>query len=686
MKSVALSLFMLPVCIHLVAQEFPRKEIDLERLADELVGFQDLDLNYEDLYENLVLLLAHPLNLNKATAEEIRFLHILTEEQVQQFLRYREENGRLLSLYELQAIPGFDLQTIYNLVPFFKVDDPATALNRSLWKRMLTEGNNYLILRYDRTLETKRGFTEKANENQRFIGNADKLYLRFRSSKPGDFSIGFTAEKDAGEQITWNPKTRQYGFDYTSIHAQVLNKGKLKNLIVGDFQSQFGQGLLLGGNFGFGKGGETITTVRRSNIGFLPYTSINETGYLRGVAATYEVQKHIFLSAFYSHAWRDATLTNDTTETVFASALQTTGLHRNKAELNRRQSLNERQQGFILSYQKQAMDGGLLFNRIQYHVPIQRNPTPYNQFAFSGNTLTNIGFYLNCNLKNFTWFSEAGKTMQGGMGMLTGILGSITPRLDVAVHLRNYQPDFQSLYANAFAESTTPQNERGLYWGWKYRWSRKYTLAGYTDMFRFPWLRFRNYAPSEGHEFLFRFTYQPARHVLLFIQAREESKTRNVTHHGSQLYTVQEGVKRNYWINCDYGLGQKLRLKSRAQFSTYSINSTVTSGMVLVQDVGYDFGKLSVASRYALFDTDDFDNRQYMFERDVWLAYSMPALSGTGIRSYLMVQYAASKAVTVWLRYAHIRYTDRDTIGSGADLIEGNSRNEIRFQARYRFN
>jgi hypothetical protein len=678
-----LFLFVLLTCTTLFAQDYPRKEINLERLADELFGFQELDLNYEDLYENLALLLAHPLNINKATAEELRFIHILTEEQLQQFLRYREENGNLLSIYELQAIPGFDLSTIYQVAPFFMVEDMTSSFNASLWKRIIADGNNYFIFRYERTLESKRGFTEIANENQRFVGSEDKIYWRLRSSRPGDFSIGITTEKDAGERTAWNPGAKQYGFDYTSFHVQVLNKGKIKNLIVGDFQSQFGQGLLLGNNFGFGKGSETITTIRRSNIGFLPYTSVNETGYMRGVAVTYGLQKNIFLSAFYSNAWRDATLANDSTD-HFAAAFQTTGLHRNQAELSRRQTLREMQQGFILSYRKRHLDGGLLVNRIHYDVPIQRNPSPYNQFAFSGNTLSNVGFYLNFSHNNFTWFSEAGKTLHGGIGLLAGLLGSLSPRLDIALHFRHYQPDFQSPYANAFAEGTLPQNEQGMYWGWKYRWNRKYSVAGYTDLFRFPWLRFRNYAPSDGHEFLFRFNYQPSRHVLVFVQAREESKPRNVSGSESNLYQVQDGTKRNYWLNCDYGLGQKLRLKSRAQFSTYTFNGTTTSGMTLAQDVSYDFGKLSVATRYALFDTDDFDNRQYLFERDVWLAYSMPALSGRGIRSYVLVQYSVSKRITVWLRYAHTRFTDRETIGSGADTIDGNMRNDIKGQLRFR--
>src|SRR5678815_4680817 len=94
---------------HLVvAQEHPKKEVDLEILADQLFGFQDLDLNYEELYENIALLLSNQINLNKASADELRFLNLLSESQVQSLIHYRDEDGALLSVYELQAVPGFE--------------------------------------------------------------------------------------------------------------------------------------------------------------------------------------------------------------------------------------------------------------------------------------------------------------------------------------------------------------------------------------------------------------------------------------------------------------------------------------------------------------------------------------------------------------------------------------------------
>lgn len=682
-RSIAILLLSLGISSSLRSQEYPKKEVDLEILADQLFGFQDLDLNYQELYENMALLLSNPLNLNKANAEELRFLNILSELQIQNLLNYKTENGYLLSVYELQAIPEFDLPTIYKIIPFVTVDNNTSPF--SLWTRIREEDNNYLILRYERTLQSKQGFQQAASEPSQFKGNENEMYIRFRTSHPGDFSFGFTIEKDAGEQITWNTNQRQYGIDFYSFHAQIQNKGKLKNLIVGDYQTQFAQGLLLGGSFGYGKGSEAVMTVRRSNLGVLPYTSVNETGYKRGASFTYEVTSSLYFTPFYSWTWRDATLVTDESDEAFVSSFQTTGLHRNENELSKRHKIREQNYGAILNYRKNKIDAGIIFSAIDFNIPITPDPQPYNQFTFAGQNATNVGAFFNYTIHNITFFSEAAKTAGEGYGLTAGVLGTIAPRLDFALHVRNYQRNFYSLYSSAFSETSLPQNESGIYWGLKYSINKKFNTSGYLDLFQFPWLRYRSYAPSTGHEWLLRFTYQPSRNITFYIQAREEAKARNVAREQSNLFAVEEGIKRNYWVNCDYGLTQNLRLKTRAQFSTFNINGITTKGMALIQDISVSTGKLTFTGRYALFDTDDYDNRQYVFERDVWLAYSLPAYSGVGVRGYAMIEYMFHKKLTCWVRYAQSRYTDRDEIGSGADTISGNRKTDVRIQARITF-
>lgn len=665
-------------------QEYPRKDIDLNRVADELYGTRDLDLNYEELYENLVQLLAHPVNLNKASEEDLRFLNVLSEKQIKNLLDYRKENKNFISIYELQSIPEFDLYTISYLAPFVKVVDPATAIDGSIWRRVKKESDNYFLLRFERTIESGNGYQGRPTTTS-FRGSPDKLYFRFRSSKPGDFSFGVTAEKDAGEKLEWNPGNRYYGADYISFHVHLQNKGRLKNLILGDYQCQFGQGQMLGGIFGLGKGGETITTIRRSNIGILPYTSVYEAGSLRGIAATVEVSPHFLLTGFYSNTRRDAAISADTLADPFIASFQKTGLHRTENELFNRKKISERNSGGVLQYKNKAIDAGVMFTETYFETPVSRSPTPYNQFVFSGIKNRNVGLFLNYTLHNLTFFSELSRSLNHGGALTTGILWSVTPKFDLSVLYRKLDRNYYSFYSNAFAENSIPQNETGMYWGWKYRFNRKVSAMGYADLFRFPWLRYRNYAPSYGHEWLLRITIQPSRNILIYLQGREELKERNIVDGNLNLFTSYPGKKHSFWILCEYGLRQNLRMRTRAQFSSFQLNAITTRGSALLQDIQFDLRKIKVTARYAVFDTDDYDNRQYAYENDVLLAYSLPAYHGIGVRRMAMVEYKLNRQISFWLRYANTRYPYEKKIGTGPDTLAGNTKNDVKFQVRISF-
>ena len=681
-------IFILVICLfHLSAsaQTIPSREVDLERLVDDIFAIQDEDISYEDLYENLAQLYSNPADINLITAEQLRSIFILNEYQIQSFLAHRNTTGPILSLYELQSIDGFTQDVIQRLIPFVSVPDGTAQFNRSLLNRILQEKNNYLILRYDRTLEEKKGYKATTSPSSKYIGSADRIYTRFLTRSPGDFSFGLTAEKDAGEQFIWSPDSRQYGADYISFHAQVMNKGKIKNLIAGDYQVQFGQGLMLGSAFGIGKNSEAVTTVRKGNLGFLPYTSVYEARFLRGAAISYSLSNVLSIHGMVSSRWRDGNVKQDTLNDSYdlVSSLQLSGLHRTPFELANRSSVHENNVASIISYKNKSLDAGIVLHHTQFNIPFRPTPNLYNQFNFNGMTNTNAGFYVNYSWNNFTFFSEAAHTINRGYGAIMGILGSITPLLDVSLMFRKFDRDFISLYSNALSENTNPQNESGMYWGWKYVINKKYSLSGYFDLFRFPWLRYRSYAPSNGNEWLLRFNFKPSKTISLFLQAREETKVRNRAT-DTNLFLTQPGIKRNYWINADYQITSRLSFKTRAQFSHYSLGEKFTKGMVLLHDVVYSTGKILISARYALFDTEDYDNRLYVYEKDVWLAFSFPAYYGVGVRNYLLFQYSVSKHVDVWLRWAHVRYTDRDSIGSGSETIEGNIRNDIKFQTRIR--
>ncbi len=408
-------------------------DFNLETFIESLFNLQESDINYEDLYESLLLLYQNPLNINLATTDELKSLYVLSNQQIINLQTYIKEKGKLLTLFELQLIEGFDFATLEKIRPFVTVNaKDAIADNRPLIKRILEERNNYLIMRYEAGLEQKRGYSKKENEtDNRYAGTADKLYVRYRVAKPGDFSFGFTTEKDAGERMIWQPKSKNYLMDFWSFHFMLENQGKWRKMIIGDFQLQFGQGLLFGAGLSVGKGSETVNTADRVTLGIRPYSSVLESGFLRGAAATYSLNKKLNITAFASRLPQDASI-QDGAETddfnQFFSAIQSSGLHRTATEIANKRSVVETLSGANLNLKpNDRSEAGITLATNHFSTPILRSDDPYNLFEFKGNSNFNFGFYGKYNWQQFSFFGESAISKSGGIGALGGFSTNLSP-------------------------------------------------------------------------------------------------------------------------------------------------------------------------------------------------------------------------------------------------------------------
>ena len=674
---VAVLLLGLVCIIRIHAQDY---QIDLEKFAERLFQVQDSNIDYEDVYESLLLHYIDPLNLNRATESQLASLYILSPVQVQSFLDHREKQGNLLSIYELQSIEGFDIQLIQDLIPFISVRENVLD-NRPFLKRLLAEPNNYLLLRYSSILEEQRGYGEDKEKGYR--GSQDKLYGRFRVSHRDDFSIGMTFEKDAGEKFNFNNRK---GFDFYSGHFMVENQGVYRKVIVGDYQLQVGQGLVFGSGFNAGKGAETINIVKRNTLGIRPYTSVLETGFFRGLGMN--IPSNDFeIIAFYSHMKQDGNIKNDSIFTDFGdfvNSIQNSGFHRTSNELSSKDQIKEHSLGGTIVYRpNRKFRAGITALNTNYSTPILKNNVPYNVFEFAGNKNLVTGAFGAYQLQNFNFFGEAARSSSGGLGMIAGFISSLSPTVDMAMSLRKYERDFHSFYGLSFGEGSRNINEQGIYWGIKYRPSRKYEIAAYYDKFSFPWLRFGLDAPSDGAEWLGRFTFRPSREVTTYVQIREERKEFSLTQ--ENLSVLKSRTKKNYIFNVDYRLNPRFSMRSRVQTSTLNEPEKFTRGYAIIQDFNFETGQFKASVRMALFETDDFDNRQYVYERDVLYAFSIPEYNGQGVRNYLLIQYLLNSRINLWVRYGRYSYRDRDSVGSGLEKSNSPLRTELKFMSKIKF-
>lgn len=687
MKKLLL-LFISLCAFRTFAQEYPRKDINIRNFIQDIVGNPEGGVN-EDLFESLYQNYLNPIDLNKVNREQLSSIYILSEKQLNAFFNYRQKAGNLLSIYELQSITDFDLTTIYKLIPFVVVKAEALSLNA------LSDGfdnsNQYLLLRYAQVLETKKGFTEPDSRSKvRYEGSPLKLYARYKMYAQKDFSLGFTLEKDEGEsQLT----------DFSSFHLNFQNKGNWKSITLGDYQLQLGQGLVASAGFYIGKGSETVLTTRRNHLGVRPYTSALENNFFRGAAATYQWRK-FEITGFYSRLKRDANLVQDkATNLEYVSSLQTSGLHRTPSEMADKSILAEQNIGTDVTYKNRnnSLQIGFTFLKTNFQKPIQKAEKEYNLYEFSGNENILTGLHYSYNYQNLNFFGEIARSSSGGIGAVSGVLGSLGKRTDFSVLFRKYDRDFHSFYANGFSENSRNINETGLYLGIKHTLTKQWSMAGYFDYFQFPWYRFLvDKNPTAGFDYLGRLMYQPNKMLQVFFQFRQENKEDNTKitetyldkgkEKTREITVVRDRIRRIFIVNLDYKISRIWNIQTRASYSTYQFDKQdFTQGFAIAQDVNADLGKLSLSSRLAFFKTDDYDNRQYFYEQDVLYAFTFPAYYQHGIRHYLMAQYKLTRNVDVWIRWARTDLFNGGTFSSGLEEIPLSHRSEVKVQMRLHF-
>lgn len=663
------------------------KDIDPETFIRKLYGLPDDQIHYEDFYRTLYQLYHQPVNLNTATREDLEKLYVLSNKQISNILAYRQKYGSFLSIYELSAITGFDRATISDILPFVTIKAPGVSLNENNIKDQLRYAPyHYFLFRTAYTPEIKNGYMPVVSGGRQSIPyRGSPVYWLGKYRLAGDdLGLGFTFEKDAGERFAWQPP-ESAGADFVSAHLQLKNRGIFKNVILGDYQVHFGQGLSMSSGFYMGKGSEPVNTLRRKKTVIRPHTSAMEGGFLRGAACTLGNQ-HFSFTGFYSQKNNDAsTYGANNTDTV--SGILMSGMHRTATQWANKNSLREQTAGMYTSYKSASNrfyagigGAGTIFGK-----PVQPSDRLYNQYKFSGKKNYNLGLDVQYLVENINFFAELNISKSGGKALVSGFSGSLHDMLDVAFIYRNYARDFHTFYGNAFSESTRPVNEKGYYWGLKLRPFANAELYGFYDRFSFPWFSYLTDAPASGWEYLAGIAYHIGDHITSFAEWRYESKRRNETRSDDVLEKVKAYNRSNAHIQLDISASDILNMKSNAYFAEYRFGQMHQQGMAITQDITVSGENLKVTGRYAVFDTDGYRARVYSYEHDVLYDFSVPAYAGRGLRWYFMLKYELWQDLDIWIRAARTTYYDRETIGSGTEAIEGMRKSEIKVQVKYDF-
>ena len=670
---------------------------NIEFITDQLENLtqsSDLNLDFSDLVDDYLYHLENPISLNSIDIVKLQEMHLINDIQLNNLRSYTSQFGRFYSIYELKVIPGFDNKTIQNMLPFITVKETAEKISLNP-REVFRFGSHQLIARYQQILETSSGFSLPVDSSLSYpgsvyLGNPQAWYVRYNFNYKNKVRIGFVLDKDAGEVVLKNklPDSIQSHvgdkinnvFDFFSGHIFVSDLGILKKVVLGDYHLEVGQGLTLWTGLAFGKSAEAMQ-IKRYGHGIRPNTSRNENRFFRGAAVTLG-WKGFSLTGFYSQNNVDANIIG----TFEGDALKTiveTGLHRTVKELMNKDVLAVTAYGGRLSYKHKRLEIGATAFRTKLSTSMILGTEIYKQFYFSGDELTNYGADLNLNFNKVNFFGEFSASSNGGLAGLAGINTFLSDRFVFTVFYHDYGRDYHNLFTNPLAESSAISNEQGLYFGFRALLHRRWTLAGYIDHFRFPWLKYRINGPSVGRDYLLQLNYTTARNVDMYLRFRFKSKEENFADEYDYTSKLAKVERNEFRFFISYRIFDFLILKNRLDFVLYNKEfEDSENGYMLYQDILYRPARfpLEITFRYALFDTDGFDSRIYTYENDVLYAFTVPAYFDSGQRVYLMLRWRALKQLDVWLRLARSTYSHRQTVGSGTDEIDGNKKTEVKVQ------
>ncbi len=699
----------------------PRDVIEqrIEAAVEQLGGDNDVDLS--NLFQVLVDHYNDPLDLNRADAQDLSALMLLNDVQVSSLLSHIQRNGKLLSIYELQTINGWDAATINLIRPFVTVRESQLGA-RASFKEIMKQATNEIMLRSTMNIEERKGFMDRSNPFGReytdpggeplpdfgntgardslranskvYLGSPFRVYTRYRFRYRQNISFGFTAEKDEGEEFF---KGSQSSYDFLSAHLFVRDLGRLKAVAIGDYSAQFGQGLTFWNGLAFAAKSSFSLNVKRNAVGLAPYTSVNENLFMRGAAATFALSRKLELTGFFSNKRIDANVStiptaNDSLDTniqdaVFSSFIED-GFHRTASELNKKDAIGEQVIGGHLRWKERAWSIGATAARVDYDATLTRDLKPYNQFEFQGAGNTTMGADWNVIWRSITWFGEAARSSNGGMAMNTGLLAALDKRVSMSLLFRDYGRDFHGLYSVAFAESTNPWNERGLFTGLEIRPNRKWQINAYVDQFRFPWLRYLTNAPSGGTDWLAQVNWRPNRQVEIYARVRQQVRSRNTAFDVSGIDPLVPLQQTNYRVNVSAKVSKSLSLRTRIETVDFQRGSApLQHGFLMYQDLVHRplRSPLELTARFALFESGGYDARVYAYENDLIGVFSIPAYYGRGIRWYGMARLTPLRRVDVWIRYGAWIYRDQTVISSGLQEVNGPVRSDLKVQLRYQF-
>ncbi len=664
-------------------------EYFVDLMATEYGEEESMD---RELMEQLFELHSNPLDINTLAQEDLFVLPFLNEEQISDITRYIEKNKPVYSLGELMFISSLGRADREMLKLFVRVS-PKTMMEVErpdiTAKSRLKEGKHELVVRSDIPFYQRAGFADLPQEvldkspNKVYRGDPLHHAFRYAFASKNHLFAGMQMEKDAGEK----------GIDHVAGYIMLQDIGVVKRAIVGNYKISFGKGLAVNTSAKFGKM-MMINSVDKMDAGITKHSSTAEAGYFTGGGATLRLDGWT-LSAFASRRQGDGTYSKDS---AGISSLKTDGLHRTQLERSKKGNVGITDVGGNVHWANDFLQLSATAVATHFSIPLApKNDTEssyYRLYNASGKDFLVGSLSYSCRLNAITLGGETAYSAtdkQNGFATLNSIRWRVDGSNTLTLIGRHYGAKFVSINGKAFGENASVQNEDGIFLGWSSSAFRNLLIDTYVDAMHFPWMKQGVSGSSYGYEGVAQAVYSPREEWSLQARYRIKSKQKDFTYDRNDgKFTVLE-----------YNTNQNLKLQLNCKLSpSVSLRASAIGTMVTFGSNPNEYGfaaggnirwkslksQCRIDVGFTYFDTDSYNARVYNYEPTLLYSFGSTSYYYKGIRTTLLANIPIIKnQLFLNAKLGMTKYFNRDTIGSGLQMIDSCHREDLQVQVRWRF-
>ncbi|MCX7797441.1 MAG: helix-hairpin-helix domain-containing protein [Melioribacter sp.] len=630
--------------------------IDNNTYIQSLIEDASLENNENQLVDIFEELSQNPININHASINELLKIPFMNYPSAQEIIKLKNQKGKINSIEDLRTLENLDDNFINKISPFIKFDE-MPYLPKFTLKNIFSDLKLYHRTRILYNIQKERGFSEN-----KFTGTRGKLYNRININSNKYFSTCILFEKDNGEKSL---------LDFYSFNLQLKNFSHFSDITLGDYNIEFGQGLVLWSPYSFSKGVDAVNLISRNSKIIRTYSGTNENNFLRGLSFNLSI-KNLTITPFISFNLLDASIDSNTNK---INSLLTDGYHRTKTELKKKNIVSEKILGMVSYYEINKLNKvGLLYYNNQFNHEFENNLT------YSKNSFDYFSFCYSSVIRKI-YLSGEFAYYNSLVASINNLSFEVSKNLSLLFSLRIYPPNFWSLHGNPFGEKSVTQNETGFYSG-IYIKTTFGNFNFYYDQFKFPKGTSNSYLPAKGEEFLIFYYHKIFKNTELRIKYKKEKKEQEtVVNNINVLYprTIE-----NIRLEIQNNLTNKLKLKTRIEYISTKFYQQNEKGLMIFEDINYNPIKtLKIFTRVIFFKTDSYYSRIYQYENDLPGLVTIPFVYGEGMRWYILFKYQTNFGLILSIKYSELFKPTEKIIGSGYNEIKGNLNNDISFQVDY---